>query len=860
MHDFQLLNVGSIGTRTERPVLVSDRMRVPAVPAMYESPTLERPKVRGKFLVAGNQKIYVRGVTYGAFRPDANGDEYHDHDIIDRDFAQMAACGFNAVRIPHTMPPRSLLDAAERHGLWVMVGLSAEQLIGFIIDKRRDVNPERVVRDRVRQCAGHPALLAYSLGNEIPTQIARWYGHRRVERYLEQLYWAVKEEDHNGLVTYVNYPSTEYLELPFLDLVCYNVYLEKQAALDAYLSRLQNVAGDRPVILSEIGLDALRNGEDAQARSLDWQIRSAFTGGCAGAFVFAWTDEWHRAGEQVEDWAFGITDRHRRPKPALDAVRDAFANVPFPDVSWPRVSVVVCTYNGSRTIRGCLEGLARLDYPLYEVIVVDDGSIDGTADIVREYDVRLIRTENRGLSNARNTGLHAATGEIIAYIDDDAFPDPHWLKYLAATFATTNHAGVGGPNIPPPNDGPIADCVANAPGGPVHVLLSDREAEHIPGCNMAFRRECLEAIGGFDPQFRVAGDDVDICWQLQQRGWTLGFHPAAVVWHHRRNSVRHYWRQQWGYGKAEALLKRKWPEKYNGTGQLTWAGRIYSRSLTRALDFRRGRIYHGMWGAAPFQRLYQPAPHTLYSLSLIPEWYLAIPVLAALSALGVLWPPLLFAVPLLVFATMTPVAQGWLSTSRGVFQSALPHTGGRVLRLGLRVLTALLHVVHPIARLCGRMNGPSCTRSRVRPRFPMAGSVARWTERGEAPEARLRRVEQALQALGSTVRRGGDWDPWDLEVSCGTLGAARVIMAVEDHGAGNQLIRARWWPTVSLTTLGLAAALTILSVAASFDGGLSAGVILGIVALYVVGRGAWQCGRAVAVIERTVREPGVETR
>ncbi|PYR06585.1 MAG: glycosyl transferase, partial [Acidobacteria bacterium] len=617
-----------------------------------------RPTIRGKFLFVGDRKLYVRGVTYGAFRPDADGNEYHDLATIERDFAQMVENGINCVRIPHTMPPRSLLDAAHRHGLWVMVGLSAEQYLGFVIDKRRDLDPERVLRDRVRRCVGHPALLAYSLGNEIPAHIARWYGHRRVERYLEWLYRAVKDEDPDGLVTYVNYPSTEYLELPFLDLVSYNVYLERQSALDAYLARLQNVAADRPLILSELGLDAFRNGEFAQAQSLDWQIETAFAGGCAGVFVFSWTDEWHRAGAEVDDWAFGITDRERRPKPALVAVRERFDEVPFWDLPWPRVSVVVCTYNGSRTIRGCLDGLKRLDYPNYEVIVVDDGSTDGTADIVDEYDVRLIRTENRGLSSARNTGLHAATGEIIAYIDDDACPDTHWLKYLASTFSATNHAGVGGPNIPPPDDGPIAECVANAPGGPVHVLLSDREAEHIPGCNMAFRKACLEAIGGFDPQFRVAGDDVDVCWQLQECGWTLGFHPTAMVWHHRRNSVRAYWKQQRGYGRAEALLKKKWPEKYNGTGQLTWAGRIYSRGLTRALDFRRGRIYHGMWGGAPFQRLYHPAPHALYSLSLMPEWYLAIPVLAVISALGTLWRPLLFAVPLLAFTTMAPFIQG----------------------------------------------------------------------------------------------------------------------------------------------------------------------------------------------------------
>src|SRR5206468_2276343 len=184
--------------------------------------------------------------------------------------------------------------------------------------------------------------------------------------------------------------------------------------------------------------------------------------------------------------------------------------------------------------RDCLEGLRKLDYPDFEVIVVNDGSTDNTAAVLGEYDVRVITTENRGLGNARNTGMEAATGEIVAYLDDDAFPDPHWLTYLAATFMSTAHAGVGGPNIAPPGDGPTPACVACAPGGPVHVLLTDREAEHIPGCNMAFRRSCLEAIGGFDLQFRTAGDDVDVCWRLQERGWTLGFSPAAMVWHHRR--------------------------------------------------------------------------------------------------------------------------------------------------------------------------------------------------------------------------------------------------------------------------------------------------------------------------------------
>src|SRR2546425_694879 len=355
-----------------------------------------------------------------------------------------------------------------------------------------------------------------------------------------------------------------------------------------------------------------------QAAVLDWQIRTIFAAGCAGTFVFAWTDEWYRGGHDIHDWDFGLTDRQRCPKPALTAVCNAFADAPFPqDLPWPHISVVVCSYNGARTIRDCCAGLIRLEYPNFEVIVINDGSTDATPEIVSHYDFRLISTDNRGLSSARNTGWQEAKGEIVAYIDDDAYPDPHWLTYIAAAFMRTPHVGIGGPNLPPHGDGPIADCVANAPGGPVHVLLSDTEAEHIPGCNMAFRKTALQAVGGFDPQFRTAGDDVDICWRLQQQGWTIGFSPGAMVWHHRRNSVKTYWKQQQGYGKAEALLERKWPEKYNAAGHVTWAGRVYGKGLASIFG-HGGRIYHGIWGAAPFQSIYQPAPGPWGSLRLTP--------------------------------------------------------------------------------------------------------------------------------------------------------------------------------------------------------------------------------------------------
>src|SRR5438046_8228131 len=137
---------------------------------------LARPRARGKFIFIDDEKFYVRGVSYGAFHPDASGREYHDLDVIERDFAQMATNGINTVRIPHTTPPRALLDAAQRHGLRVMVGLSAEQYVGFLIDKKGAPDIEAEVRAKVRACAGHPAILCYALGNAIPAPLGRWLG------------------------------------------------------------------------------------------------------------------------------------------------------------------------------------------------------------------------------------------------------------------------------------------------------------------------------------------------------------------------------------------------------------------------------------------------------------------------------------------------------------------------------------------------------------------------------------------------------------------------------------------------------------------------------------------------------------
>ena len=813
-----------------------------------------RPSVCGKFIVRGTEKFYVRGVTYGTFRPDGNGSDFPHPSTAERDFGRMAANGINAVRT-YTVPPAWVLDAAGRNDLLVMVGIPWEHHVAFLDDRERARSIESRVRAGVRACAEHPAVLCYSIANEIPAPIVRWHGPGRVERFLERLYDTAKDEDPDGLVTYVSYPSTEYLRLPFIDLVCFNVFLERREQLDSYLPRLHNLAGERPLVLTELGLDSRRNGEEAQATALEWQIRTAFENGCAGAVVFAWTDEWHRGGYEVDDWDFGVTDRARRPKPALAAVREAFSHVPFGGTrEWPRVSVVVCTHNGAETLGECLRGIARLEYPDFETIVVDDGSTDATAAVAEGFGVRLVRTDNRGLSAARNTGLHAAEGDIVAYLDDDAWPDPHWLAYLAHALTTSEHVAVGGPNIAPPGDGRVADAVAHAPGGPVHVLLSDREAEHIPGCNMAFRRDRLLDVGGFDPQFRVAGDDVDVCWRLRDRGWTLGFSPAAVVWHHRRASIRAYLRQQRQYGKAEALLERKWPERYNRGGHLAWTGRVYGDALAETLR-GRWRVYYGTWGSGLFQSLYQRPAGLFASLPLVPEWYLVLAALAAVSAVGLLWPPLLVGWALFTLALGALVVPAVRAATRARFPSA---SRLRAARISLRALTGFLFLVQPLARLSGRLRyglTPWRRRGKGLPAVPWWRTTTTWSEDWQSPDDRVRTLEATLAATSGAVSRGGEYDRWDLQVRGGLFGAVRLRMAVEEHGAGRQLARVRSWPRLSRGALALAVVMAALAVAAGLDGAWPAALALASGAGALVVTAVRDCAVATAAVLRAIAPP-----
>ena len=799
-----------------------------------------RAAVDGKFLSIGRDRFLVKGVTYGTFAPDAAGHQFPGPETVAHDFARMRDAGLNTVRT-YTTPGPGLLDAAARHGLRMMIGLAWPQHIAFLDDPELCRRIRGDIIARVRALAGHPAALVFALGNEIPAPIVRWHGQARVERFLRELYHDVKAAAPDALLTYVNYPPTEYLSLPFLDVCAFNVYLHAQPDLRRYLARLQHLAGHRPLLLAEAGADSRREGEDGQAAITAMQLRTAFSEGACGAVVFAWTDEWWRGGQPVDDWAFGLVDAERKPKPALRAAAVAFADAPFPAAerrAWPKISVVVCAYNEAATIDECLTSIENLTYPDFEVILVNDGSRDATGAIARRHaSVTVLDIPNGGLSAARNVGLEHATGEIVAYTDGDVRVDPDWLTHLVRPFLASDVVGAGGPNLVPADDPPMAQCIGRAPGSPTQVMLDDRIAEHVPGCNMAFRRDALLAVGGFNPIYLRAGDDVDICWRLQARGWKIGFAPSALVWHRHRASLRAYWRQQVGYGEGESWLKPHHPDQFQGL-HIGWRGRIYGplpfhRSLTRA------RVNSGTWGTAPFPSVYSIDTYPFAFMPHSARWQVAAAALIGLGAATLLTSQIGLALALLTVGT------GALGTTvaRCVRYALVTDIEGlpplvrrprRLNRILYRSRIAGLYFIQPLARAWGRLRGamspPEVLRAPANGRRPPAAATGAirdlwagasrhtpplrfWSETWIAAETLLAHLTARLERTREvrTVETDDGWQA-DRDISVGLNRWARLHLRalVEEHREGRCLVRLarrlRPTPKLWLAAAGLASA------------------------------------------------------
>jgi len=214
----------------------------------------------------------------------------------------------------------------------------------------------------------------------------------------------------------------------------------------------------------------------------------------------------------------------------------------------PRISVVVCTMNRPRDIQRCLGSMGRIEYGDYEVIAVDS-SAESIAENVRmiasTYNTRYIFESRKGLSIARNRGIRESSGDVVAFTDDDAMPDVSWLEEIATAFADRNVGFVCGKIL----------NVRSSSEASLSVSLEIHE-NTFWGVNLAFRRNVLEEIGGFDETFQIAGEDQDIVIRALNAGFEGAYLPSARVWHvkPRSESLKKVLKMESRNGKADLFL------------------------------------------------------------------------------------------------------------------------------------------------------------------------------------------------------------------------------------------------------------------------------------------------------------------
>ncbi len=784
---------------------------------MPESTSPERLQVAGKYFSRSGRKVYLSGLTYGPFGPgQLNGGLHAPADTM-RDLALLRNMGANALRLYHA-PPDWFLDLCAEYQLRVTVSLPWMDHVDFLSNRQAQRQVLQNLATEARRLANRPEIDALLVGNEINTTLVRWLGPRRVLRFLEDLIDATKQAGPETLVAYASYPSTEYLLPENADFAAYNLYLEDRSALTSYLARLQNLAGDRPLVITEFGVDTLSHGLAKQAEILQWQRDVCATAGVAGNFVFAFTDEWHRGGEAVTGWDFGVVDRAGIPKPSYQTLQ---ASGPLqaprlPDT--PSMSVLVCTRNGSRTLEECLSSLEQLAYPNFEIIVVDDGSNDNTREIIQRHpQARYLFQEPAGLSVARNTAASYAAGDILVYTDDDCVADPDWLTYLALSFRDPKIAAAGGPNIPPAPQTLAQACVIAAPGGPAHVLLTDTTAEHLPGCNLAVRKSAFTEVGGFLPKYHAAGDDVDFCWRLMERGFTIGFQPGAMVWHYRRFTTKAYLKQQIGYGKAEGLLLGQHSHRFGHFGGARWRGIVYQSALLQ-MTRQSGRIYSGTFGHAPFQIIYAaPLSDYLHLASSFPWMVISLALLVNFTWSAVLG-----------WAGLGMLALTLLLPLRRVYQVRLP---ARYDSWKARGLLWGLFVAQPVLRNCSRFywglrsgGAPSGPMFNPRPsRFTRLGFPKRiaelsfWSDRGQDRDGLLTALGKALAAQKIAYQTDDGWKNWDLEMQPNFFWAVRLTTVTEYHTKGATLTRLRLATRATVPNLLLNLLLILIVAAVIFS-------------------------------------------
>ncbi len=281
-----------------------------------------------------------------------------------------------------------------------------------------------------------------------------------------------------------------------------------------------------------------------------------------------------------------------------------------------KVDVVIPVYNGARTLRACLAALATqtLEGSAFDVIVVDDGSIDDTAAVARSFHRRVVSREHAGAPAARNAGVRAGRAEFVAFTDADCVPSRTWLsRLLAAAQSDAAALGAAGKTVGYESYSEAARFVDLMSGLDAERNLAHPTFPFAPSANLLYRRHLLVEAGGFDERY-ASYDACDLHTRLRRRfGGAFVYEPRALVLHRHRDAWRGYWNQQvnYGVGYAQFLIAHSaeaaWPlrRELRTLGEIAaYAAAAVIGGRSDAAIVRRGRFVRAAAQHVGFLRTY----------------------------------------------------------------------------------------------------------------------------------------------------------------------------------------------------------------------------------------------------------------
>lgn len=232
------------------------------------------------------------------------------------------------------------------------------------------------------------------------------------------------------------------------------------------------------------------------------------------------------------------------------------------------VSVAVPVLNAARTLRTCLAALERLQPPPAEILLVDNGSTDGSLDLLRAFArdrmperAQVLEEPRRGAAAARNAAIRAAKGDVIAFTDADCAPEPAWLRHLTVPFSDPAVGAVAGRVVPAPAASTLelfsALYTLRLPEGAARRNQWTPWEGGYPTANLAVRRVLAQDLQGFDESVGIYGEDYDLCARLYARGAEVAYVPEAQVAHFHRTTLGGMVRQAFGFGRSHPYLLRR---------------------------------------------------------------------------------------------------------------------------------------------------------------------------------------------------------------------------------------------------------------------------------------------------------------